>query len=346
MDNSINSFYCGCYFSFYLLEIVKIFYDKLSFESKKSFYWEARGFWIVAIFELANIFYAHLLFQPQYEWVSSIIHFFVTLILLFHFLELVNKMYDKYTLIDEGIGAFKHALQRSNDSIDLLVGTMSQYDISKVHGVVKKISDPKIWNLTGEIIGWNPNWSIEMSKTKLSYELNLIHNERITSNFVDSIEYFFLEEYVIDPFNNSKFGSNCFLDFLNQLLVSVNGNNKRNFVDQAIKKYQLWKIPRDKWESDDQMKSFLSAYKDSILIGGKNHLHSNFVMFQNKKPFLNDGNHEYYFEIFGFDSKGTDTRIVTHINAFFRDLKAMIKSKNIASAVLSYDEANNAFRLD
>lgn len=313
-------------------------------ESKREFFNETRFVWITALFELGNIFFAHHLFQPGYLWVSSIIHFVAAILLLYHILAIVRKSYDNFSNINSKMSLFENRLQKNNDNVDFLIGTINQYEFSKAHGIIKKISDPTIWELTGEIVGWNPNWAIEMSSTQLSHQLNVIHNERITSNFVESIEYFFLEDYKIDEFNNAKFGSECFIEFLNKLLSSISGKQEQNyFIQQAIKKYHLWKIERSHWDSDNELAKFIGSYKDSILIGGKKHSHFNFVMFQNMRPFLTGGSHEYYFEIFGFDPRGIDTRIVTQITSFFRDLKTINKTKNVNRAILAFDENNRTF---
>jgi len=159
-------------------------------------------------------------------------------------------------------------------------------------GKLKEITEAQIWDLDGDIYGFNPNWDLELTTNFYGVhdEIRKIHYRRLENPNVKAIEYIFLEGY---EHNGMLFGSTRFLNFLDDMKESY------PFINNYIYKYIIWCIPKEKWENDGPINELIAPFKDLIFIRGTRFSKQRVIVFFNNSTSIVNGTHDYYLELYG-----------------------------------------------
>ena len=159
-------------------------------------------------------------------------------------------------------------------------------------GKLKEITEAQIWDLDGDIYGFNPNWDLELKTNFYGvYDaIRDIHYKRLVNPNVKAIEYIFLEDY---EHNGMFFGSKYFLKFLDDLKIN------HSLIDSHVNKYIVWRIPKDKWNNDENIKKIIAPFKDLIFIRGTRFNKQRVILFFNNNTSIINGTHNYYLELYG-----------------------------------------------
>lgn len=228
-------------------------------------------------------------------------HAFLWLIIIYGVIHIMIEFIHHYGEIIAEEKQIVDSFQNLPLLVDEFRGEIKETYPTQHVGVVKKITASNIWDFQGKVIGWNPNWSIEINSThELHGELLDIHLKRLKSKDVQTIQYIFVDGYAINKSNSEKFGWNNFLQFLTQLNSWAIKKGHKNGITRDIKKYKILVIPKDRWSDEaSEIGKEVNYYKNFIFIGGiREKGKSSLILFINKKGFLIEGKHEYYIEIF------------------------------------------------
>lgn len=263
------------------------------------------------------------------------IDFALFLGVLVPFADILHKIYSIY----------KKNIEIYNQSIkphtDFVYGAMKQLTETEKCGTLKKINSPRVWDFTGALVGWNPNWYIEHLKTTIGRNLRQTHLKRLVENDVDEITYIFLEDYILDndSLNQEKFGSKYFIKFLN-LLVKENYSQKTDIID-GVKKYNIYRIPKAVWDDNtSEIGKIIGLYKHLLFIGGQKDHSRSLVLFINIKGFLVNDCYEYYLE--SFNNNKVTEELFNFFDAFTDKL---IVSGLVKEEKVSYDNSNKTFEI-
>ncbi len=221
---------------------------------------------------------------------------------------------------------------------------LEELDISSEIGVIKEVQEPTIWEFSNKVIGWNPNWSIELSTNHPnSKKLREIHTSRIEANIVKEIEYIFFENYKIDNNNYECFGIDYFLKALKKIdeEYQLTHAHNKNTIRKGVSKYKIWIVP-ESIHTNKQLPYYdeLKTFKNFIFIcGHKPTTDNNMIIFINKKGFVVSNYHKYFIEIFG------DNQIYSDLNGHFTHVTQLLSQNNFPSKKIEYDYATNAFKV-
>jgi hypothetical protein len=199
-------------------------------------------------------------------------------------------------------------------------------------GLLKEVTEPTVWEFTRHIVGWNPNWSIELSEMHPLYEaIRKTQTERIKNSEIGCIEYIFLEDYEVETGNLGMFGSNYFLKFLEDI-------NKEERISEHVNKYRLWIVPKEQWDrTDTNLGKFIARFRNFIFIAGKRDGRNYIVLFVNKPGFYGNDFHKYYVEI--FDKNEVYAELLSH----FQQIKKLLELQGIRGCGVKYNEKNGKF---
>lgn len=221
---------------------------------------------------------------------------------------------------------------------------LDELDASSEIGIIKEVQEPTIWEFSNKVIGWNPNWSIELSNTHPnSKKLREIHAQRIEANIVTEIEYIFFEDYKIDNHNFECFGLDFFLQALKKIDDEYQQSHARNknTIRKNVSKYKIWIVPKN-IHTDKSLPYYddLKTFKNFVFIcGHKPTTDNNMIIFINKKGFIVSNHHKYFIEIFG------NNEIYSDLNRHFTHVTQILTTYNFPSKKIVYDDRVSAFKV-
>lgn len=268
-------------------------------------------------FTVASITFISLcldVFEKSFDnisWLNAIHHILIfklavllTVIALIIELQLVFKEFkEKIHKIDTNITTSTSTLTECNQQLNQL----SEIYNTQIVGVIKEIEESSIWEMEGEIWGWNPNWALELGNlpgNKITKGLIEVHQRRITEDKVKKIKYFLLDGYMLRNMNGSldssdplKFSKESFIAFLNKHM-NVNAAFRKRVED----KYEIWEIPKERWQkvnssSNGLIHGHVKPLKDFILIAGTKNNSNVGRIFLNHHLFYNGSGHSHYVEL-------------------------------------------------
>jgi hypothetical protein len=174
---------------------------------------------------------------------------------------------------------------------------LQRQNISK--GFLVHIDKASLWRFQGTIVGWNPNWALELKvhpDNVFAQQLAEVHRDRLRHPEVRSIEYIFLEGYDPDGDDGLKFGLHWFLEFLTQKF-----SKERSLI---FERYRIWEISENLWKgcreetgANRQLFDAIKPFLGVIVIAGTRNGRDHAVMFFNMPQFTDVEGHTRCLEI-------------------------------------------------
>ncbi len=175
-------------------------------------------------------------------------------------------------------------------------------------GFLVHVDDASLWHFHGTIVGWNPNWALELNThpdNEFALQLQEVHKNRLESSEVHSIEYIFLKNY--DPTGDGtlKFGAMAFLEFLNGAFSGEMWKEQRKRKGLHVERYSIWEIDEDIWRGCDEpmdaerklLFDALKPFLNVIVIAGARNRRDHAVLFFNMPQFIDASGHTHCLEI-------------------------------------------------
>lgn len=192
------------------------------------------------------------------------------------------------------------------------------------------------------MIGWNPNFSMEIrckNKSHVKY-LERIHRQRILDDNITRVSYYMLRDYSV--FTPDRVGridlayrESAFCEFL------TNIDPKGLHRDKIEKKYRIWFIPKKTWCKDGALNGDVKSYRDFTIIGGKKDSKVSAVVFPNYHWIVNPNiGHQFYIEI--HDRENTD--IVSKFMDFISDLQKKLISRRLRPLFIVFDDVSKKYK--
>lgn len=299
---------------------------------------------------------ALLVTDPKYLVILSAIQWVLYAATAILFLEILFEVLEHRSKIKEDVEKITELGNESKKLVTELLEGYNSHDgtLAKLRqfmevkspekylGLLKEANEPTLWELDNYIIGWNPNWSIELSNlNKLGDRLREIQIARLKSSSIKTIEYIFLEGYEIEN-KNGRFGSESFLRFLERINEIASETDPKG-ITEYIGKYRIWKIPNKDWKDVKTPLSILiERFKNYIFIGGAKPKEdrNSMVFFINKPGFYVTDFHKYYIEV--FDQNEIYDSLMQH----FENIKKELENVRMKSCGVMYDTTKKEFKFD